>query len=122
MRHHPRVSKQLLLCQQIIFLPKLFLNISRSVVGLFNIDTSAIDDSHPPDALRSGISDFRDADFFTSLQPDILESLLVFACISFRVTFLFWACGSLRVTTIPNCRRETTEVNHSVRNKFRWVF
>jgi hypothetical protein len=67
----------------------------------FQDDTSAIDDSHPPDALRSGISDLGDADFFTSLQPDILESLLVFACISFRVTFLFWACGSLRVTTIP---------------------
>ena len=44
-------------------LPKLLLNFQRCMINPLDLDTSAIDDTYSPNALCSGISNFRDTDF-----------------------------------------------------------
>jgi hypothetical protein len=110
--------------QQIKLLPKLFFNIPRSMSGLFDLDTSAIDYTYSPYGLRSRIRDFRDVDFLQLCNPDIFElrQVLWRPFLLGIASFFSYGCpcACRRVPEWYEKGRKRAKL--SVRNKFRWEF
>src|ERR1700684_1127545 len=101
---------------QFILFPKLLLNIPGSVVGLIDFNTTAIDDCDAPYALRSGIGDFRDADFLyiltTRIFLDRCQYLLAHLC---SREFRFSHVDPCACRRVPSGTKIKAETNPSTR-------